>query len=67
MLFFFIVDSAELGEHLQALLKLSEWITLNTTDLTQAEKSTLFNFCQMPIDRITTPKGKQDLLLNLMK
>ena len=62
------LDSAELAEYLPALLKLCEWITLNSADLSQAEKSTLFNFCQMPIDRITTTsKGKQDLLLNLMK
>jgi hypothetical protein len=61
------LDSTELAEHLPALLKLCEWITLNTTNLSQDEKSSLFNFCQMPIDRISTPKIKQDLLINMMK
>ncbi|CAF1345621.1 unnamed protein product [Adineta steineri] len=60
-------NSTELTEHLPAILKLCEWITLNITNLSQEEKSTLFNFCQMPIDRITTPKIKQDLLMNMMK
>lgn len=65
--YFHFIDSPELAEHLPTTLKLCEWITLNTTDLSQAEKSTLFNFCQMPIDRISTPKLKQDLLINMMK
>ncbi|CAF2870744.1 unnamed protein product [Rotaria sp. Silwood2] len=60
-------NSSELAEHLPAILKLCEWITLNITNLSQAEKSTLFNFCQMPVDRIATPKIKQDLLINMMK
>ncbi|CAF0744007.1 unnamed protein product [Rotaria sordida] len=60
-------NSSELTENLPTILKLCEWITLNTTNLSQVEKSTLFNFCQMPIDRILTPKMKQDLLINMMK
>ncbi|CAF0743991.1 unnamed protein product [Rotaria sordida] len=60
-------NSSELTENLPAILKLCEWITLNTTNLSQVEKSTLFNFCQMPIDRILAPKMKQDLLINMMK
>ncbi|CAF5144431.1 unnamed protein product, partial [Rotaria sp. Silwood1] len=36
-----ISDSSELTAHLPAILKLCEWITLNTTNLSQAEKSTL--------------------------
>ncbi|UJR23726.1 hypothetical protein I4U23_026706 [Adineta vaga] len=60
-------NSPELTEHLPAILKLCEWITLNITNLSQDEKSILFNFCQMPIDRISTPKIKQDLLIQLMK
>ncbi|CAF4830190.1 unnamed protein product [Rotaria magnacalcarata] len=60
-------NSSELTEFLPGILKLCEWITLNTTNLSQAEKSSLFNFCQMPIDRLSTPKMKQDLLMNMMK
>ncbi|CAF3059288.1 unnamed protein product [Rotaria socialis] len=60
-------NNSELTEFLPGILKLCEWITLNTTNLSQAEKSTLFNFCQMPIDRLSTPKMKQDLLSNMMK
>lgn len=61
------VDGSELVEHLPSILKLCEWITLNTTDLSQADKSTLFNLCQMPIERLSTPKLKQDLLIHMMK
>jgi hypothetical protein len=62
------LDNADLlAEHLPAILKLTEWITLNTTDLSQADKSTLFNICQMPLDRLATSKGKQDLLVHMIK
>ena len=63
----FIPDSSELTEYLPFILKLCEWITLNTTNLSQEEKSVLFNFCQIPLDRLATPKMKQDLLINMMK
>ena len=61
------VDSTDVNEYIPAVLKLIEWIALNSKELKQEEKSILFNFCQMPIDRIVTTKGKQDLLIEMMK
>lgn len=61
------LDNTDLNEYFPAVLKLIEWIALNSKQMAQEEKSILFNFCQMPIDRIVTVKGKQDLLIEMMK
>jgi hypothetical protein len=57
----------ELSRSLILIMELFELVTINSQQILQSDKSSIFTFCQTPIERIVTDANIKDLFPNIMK